>query len=85
MCRSLPSSCASTCQCRRVATWPTRAVRCCPLLQGVATVPSLLGEEKATNPFLRPNDPAIRAALGVGAEAADAVAFGAIRAAKDRF
>lgn len=53
--------------------------------QGVATVPSLLGEEKATNPFLRPHDPAIRSALGLSPEAADAVAFGAIRAAKDRF
>lgn len=66
-------------------TWPCRAVPCCPLLQGVATVPSLLGEEKATNPFLRPHDPAIRSALGLSPEAADAVAFGAIRAAKDRF
>jgi Hydroxyacylglutathione hydrolase C-terminus len=27
-------------------------------------VPSLLGDEVATNPFLRPDDPDIRAALG---------------------
>ena len=33
-------------------------------LQGMATVPSSLGDELDTNPFLRPNDPAIRAALG---------------------
>lgn len=49
------------------------------------TVPSLLGEEKAANPFLRPDDPAIRAALGVAADASNEEAFAAIRAAKDRF
>jgi hydroxyacylglutathione hydrolase len=48
-------------------------------------VPSLLGDELATNPFLRPGDPAIRAALGVPADAPDEEAFAAIRAAKDSF
>lgn len=56
-----------------------------PPLQGEATVPSLLGDELATNPFLRPGDPAIRAALGVPADAPDEEAFAAIRAAKDSF
>lgn len=52
---------------------------------GFATVPSLLGEEKRTNPFLRPSDPAIREELGVGAGVSDAEAFTAIRKHKDRF
>lgn len=52
---------------------------------GFATVPSLLGEEKRTNPFLRPYDAAIRGELGVGAGASDAEAFTAIRRHKDRF
>ena len=48
------------------------------------TVPSKLGEERATNPFLRANDPALMAAIGMGD--ADAVrVFAHIRAAKDEF
>ncbi len=35
-----------------------------PSVQGKATVPSRLGEELETNPFLRPSSAAIRAALG---------------------
>lgn len=51
---------------------------------GQATVPSLLGLEKATNPFLRAGDPAIQAHLGM--EGADPVAvFAEIRGRKDRF
>eukprot|EP00198_Chlamydomonas_reinhardtii_P013489 XP_001702826.1 predicted protein [Chlamydomonas reinhardtii] len=53
--------------------------------RGEPTVPSRLGEEKATNPFLRPHDPAIRQQLGFDAAAPDWQVFGAIRAAKDRF
>ncbi|KXZ44042.1 hypothetical protein GPECTOR_75g766 [Gonium pectorale] len=53
--------------------------------RGEATVPSLLAEEKATNPFLRPADPAIRKHLGFDQTAPDWEVFGAIRAAKDRF
>ncbi len=34
------------------------------ILQGKATVPSRLGEELETNPFLRPYSLAIRSALG---------------------
>ena len=48
------------------------------------TVPSMLGEELETNPFLRANHASVKSALGMsGAE--DAAVFGAIRAAKDRF
>jgi len=53
--------------------------------KGHATVPSLLGEEKLTNPFLRPGDAAIRKELGVSETASDAEAFTAIRKHKDRF
>ena len=51
---------------------------------GKPTLPTTIGEEKATNPFLRADDPAIRAALGM--EDADTVdVFAQIRARKDRF
>jgi hydroxyacylglutathione hydrolase len=51
---------------------------------GRPTVPSRLGEELATNPFLRAHDPAIRARLGL--EAADETeVFAEIRRRKDRF
>lgn len=49
-----------------------------------ATVPSSLGEEKATNPFLRADDPAFARALGL-ADRPPTEIFAAIRAAKDRF
>ncbi len=48
------------------------------------TVPSMLGDELATNPFLRAADPAIRAHLGM-AEATDAEVFAEIRQRKDNF
>lgn len=48
------------------------------------TVPSLLGEEKQANPFLRADEPALAAALGLaGAPPADV--FAEIRARKDTF
>ncbi|MEO9575102.1 MAG: hydroxyacylglutathione hydrolase [Tateyamaria sp.] len=51
---------------------------------GTATVPSLLSEELATNPFLRAHDPAVQANLGLtGANAADV--FTEIRTRKDNF
>jgi len=51
---------------------------------GTPTVPSLLSEELATNPFLRAHDPAIQAHLGMtGANAADV--FSEIRTRKDNF
>jgi hydroxyacylglutathione hydrolase len=51
---------------------------------GTPTVPSNLGEEKQTNPFLRPDDPAIRKHLGM-LSATDAEVFGEIRSRKDSF
>lgn len=51
---------------------------------GSPTVPSLLSQELATNPYLRANDPAIQAHLGMeGANAADV--FAEIRTRKDNF
>ena len=51
---------------------------------GIATVPSLLSEELATNPFLRAHDPAVQANLGLtGANATDV--FTEIRTRKDNF
>ena len=35
------------------------------VVQGVPTIPSTLQEELETNPFLRPDDPAIRKSLGM--------------------
>ncbi len=51
---------------------------------GEATVPSLLGLEKATNPFLRATDPAIQRQVGMAGADAAAV-FAEVRARKDRF
>lgn len=51
---------------------------------GKATVPSTMGLEKATNPFLRPDSAEIRKSLGM--EAADTVSvFGEIRERKNNF
>lgn len=51
---------------------------------GTPTVPSLLSEELATNPFLRAHDPAIQTHLGMeGANATDV--FTEIRNRKDNF
>ncbi len=51
---------------------------------GEATVPSLLGLEKRTNPFLRADDAGLKKRLGLADAPAFAV-FGALRAAKDGF
>lgn len=48
------------------------------------TVPSTLGDEMATNPFLRAHLPALKAAIGLP-DATDAAAFAEIRKRKDRF
>ena len=54
--------------------------------QGLPTVPSLLGVEKATNPFLRCDVSAeLRQKVGVVEGDSDAVAFGKVRKAKDNF
>jgi hydroxyacylglutathione hydrolase len=48
------------------------------------TVPTTLGQEKATNPFLRVNEPAVRAALGME-RASPVEVFTELRHRKDRF
>lgn len=52
--------------------------------RGEATVPSLLGEELKTNPFLRPQSEAIRKRLNMG-KATDEAVFTEIRRLKDGF
>ena len=52
--------------------------------KGLATVPSTMGLEKKTNPFLRPDSREIRASLGME-KAGDVAVFGEIRARKDKF
>ena len=52
--------------------------------KGEATVPSLLAEELATNPFLRAGLPQVKAAIG-SAHTSDAEVFAEIRARKDKF
>lgn len=51
---------------------------------GEVTLPTTIGEELATNPFLRWADPAIRRHLGLE-KASDAEVFAEIRRRKDRF
>ena len=51
---------------------------------GVPTVPTLLGQERTANPFLRPDDPAIRRQLGME-RASDVEVFAEIRQRKDNF
>lgn len=51
---------------------------------GKPTVPSTLGEEKATNPFLRPMSDNIRLHLGM-ANAEDVAVFAEVRKRKDTF
>jgi hydroxyacylglutathione hydrolase len=52
--------------------------------QGRPTVPTVLGLEKETNPFLRPSSPALRANIGL-ADADDVSVFAQTRALKDKF
>jgi len=52
--------------------------------EGKPTVPTSVKTELATNPFLRANDPKIRAHLGMDT-ASDVEVFTEIRARKDRF
>jgi hydroxyacylglutathione hydrolase len=51
---------------------------------GQPTIPSTIGVERETNPFLRARDPRIRGGLGLAA-ASDAEVFAEIRRRKDRF
>lgn len=52
--------------------------------KGQPTVPSVLGAEKATNPFLRADEAALASQLGMAGKPASDV-FGEIRARKDTF
>ena len=52
--------------------------------KALPTVPSLLSEELATNPFLRAGLPSLKAAVGME-NASDAESFAEIRARKDKF
>jgi hydroxyacylglutathione hydrolase len=52
--------------------------------KGLPTVPSAMGLEKRTNPFLRPNSPAIRRVLGLE-KADDVTVFAELRRRKDSF
>lgn len=52
--------------------------------EGRPTIPTSIAEEKATNPFLRADDPAIRASLGMGNAPAQEV-FAELRRRKDAF
>ena len=52
--------------------------------RGATSMPSEIGLEKATNPFLRVHSPEIRKTLGME-KAGDGAVFGEIRARKDRF
>ena len=51
---------------------------------GKSTVPAPLGPEKQTNPFLRADDPALQAAVGMAGSKPEAV-FAEIRKRKDNF
>jgi hydroxyacylglutathione hydrolase len=54
--------------------------------RGEATVPSLMGEEKETNPFLRVDiSDEIRKNVGAETGESDDVIFGKVRKAKDNF
>lgn len=53
--------------------------------RGEPTVPSTLADERATNPFLRLDTPAVRAFAGLPADAPAADVFAHLRSAKDTF
>lgn len=52
--------------------------------EGKPTLPTTIGEERATNPFLRAGDPAIRRHLGME-DATDEAVFAELRRRKDGF
>jgi hydroxyacylglutathione hydrolase len=53
--------------------------------EGRYTIPVSLGMEKATNPFLRADQPALARAAGLPASADPAAVFAKLRKAKDEF
>ena len=58
------------------SVWALRAT-------GGCTLPSTIGEERATNPFLRPGSATLRASVGCGGDAVHADVFAKTRATKD--
>ncbi len=52
--------------------------------RGEPTLPTTIGDELATNPFLRPESPAIQKRLGMEGRELSEI-FGEIRRRKDRF
>jgi hydroxyacylglutathione hydrolase len=53
--------------------------------EGLPTVGGTIAEERACNPFLRCDQPALRTALGLDAQASEIETFTALRRAKDNF
>jgi len=53
--------------------------------EGKFTVPVSMGMEKATNPFLRADQPALARAMGLDPDTDASVVFAALRKAKDNF
>ncbi|MEP7240029.1 MAG: hydroxyacylglutathione hydrolase [Devosia sp.] len=53
--------------------------------EGRYTVPVSIGMERRTNPFLRADQPALAAAMGLEADLDPAAVFAALRSAKDNF
>lgn len=53
--------------------------------ENLPTVPTSIGLERATNPFVRADLPSVRAAIGIAADAAAHEAFGRVRQMKDQF
>jgi hydroxyacylglutathione hydrolase len=53
--------------------------------EDLPTVPTSIGLERATNPFVRADLPSVRAAIGIAADAAAHEAFGRVRQLKDQF
>lgn len=55
------------------------------LMEAGSTVPFLLQDECATNPFLRPESPEIRATLGLGSDVPNLEVFRELRKRKDSY
>ncbi|HEX4296697.1 MAG TPA: hydroxyacylglutathione hydrolase [Devosia sp.] len=53
--------------------------------EGKFTIPVSMGMEKATNPFLRADNPALARAMGLDPDVDPSVVFAALRSAKDQF
>jgi hydroxyacylglutathione hydrolase len=53
--------------------------------EGKFTIPVTIGMEKATNPFLRADQPALAKAMGLNPDTDPAAVFAALRTAKDSF